>query len=288
VVRQSVPLTDVTIAQDLACGSIRLRKLSPVERGELIEHDMPSPGSRYGHLLSTRWLVAPTIQLEVDTLTTEPRLFATLEPPRVLAALHLHGIKFRGPGVILSQIQPEWFGLGTSSRPFAMRTRVDPTPPKGLTPEEFESVCATARRLAPLHIEEPERPSELALRRFTLGCGREDSADALVDYLVALEALLLPYDDQTRNAELSYRFRLHGAYFLSRDSSERRVVHDQLRSLYGIRSRLVHGGRDPSLTEVNASEALAFELASRGLLRAVTEGFPDAVYFRRVVLEGHP
>jgi hypothetical protein len=41
-----------------------------------------------------------------------------------------------------------------------------------------------------------------------------------------------------------------------------------------MRSRLVHGGKYPSLDEIKTARDDAQELARRGLLRAVQQGFP--------------
>ena len=96
------------------------------------------------------------------------------------------------------------------------------------------------------------------MHRFTLGCGRVDQADRLIDFVVALEALLLPYDKEARNSNLSYRFSLHGAFFLAEAPLERRTVFEGLKKLYDTRSRLVHGGGypDPAETMADACDEL--------------------------------
>jgi len=63
----------------------------------------------------------------------------------------------------------------------------------------------TTDQLKGYRIDDPQRTPELALRRSNIGNGREDAADALVDFVIALEALLLPYDEQTRRSEMTYR-----------------------------------------------------------------------------------
>jgi hypothetical protein len=160
-------------------------------------------------------------------------------------------------------------------------------PRHDLSQIQFEVACKTAEQLKRFRPDDPQRSTELALRRFNLGCGRDDVADALIDFVIALETLLLPYDEKTRRSEMTYRFRMHGAHFISASVSERGLIYDQLGDLYDVRSRLVHGGKFPRPDEIQASERLANGLAARGLLKAVQDGFPDVVYFRRALLGDH-
>ena len=159
-------------------------------------------------------------------------------------------------------------------------------PKRKITASLFKSACSTAERLKGQRLDDPQRPSETALRRFGLGCGREDFADALVDFVVSLEALLLPYADDQRT-EMSFRFRLHGAHFIAGNPAEKPVLYRQLEQLYSIRSRMVHGGKPPAPEEVQTAAKNAQSLAARGLLKAVSQGFPDSAYFKRAVL-GEP
>jgi hypothetical protein len=122
------------------------------------------------------------------------------------------------------------------------------------------------------------------LHRFHLGAGRASDADAVLDFTIALESLLLPYDEETRRSELSYRFRLHGAHYLSDSVTDRPTISSQLRSIYDMRSRLVHGNNYPNVIEVRNTRMIADEFARRGLLKAVTHGFPSADLFRGLAL----
>jgi hypothetical protein len=69
----------------------------------------------------------------------------------------------------------------------------------------------------------PSPPKDLTLHRFFAGVARKgvtdfhpggadrNAADAVLDFTIALEALLLPYDEKARHGDLGYRFRVHGA-----------------------------------------------------------------------------
>jgi hypothetical protein len=75
------------------------------------------------------------------------------------------------------------------------------------------------------------------------------------------------------------------AHYLAQDADGRREVFRQLRDIYVTRSGLVHGGRSyPSAALLNAARDNAYELAGRGLLRAVHHGFPTAVEFNAMIL----
>jgi hypothetical protein len=86
---------------------------------------------------------------------------------------------------------------------------------------------------------------------------------------------------------MSFRFRLHGAHFTAGNELERPALYRQLEQLYSIRSRMVHGGKPPAPEEVPVAVRSAHSLAARGLLKAITQGFPDGAYFKRAVL-GEP
>lgn len=285
VVRQSVVIDSPAPDVDLVSGRSRIRALSPVERGVLVEPHLSAGQSRHSSLLTAGRMSVPSHELEVDTTIGEARLFTIVPPPKLLLALQLHQVPIVGSGVVQSRIMPEWYGAGTAGRPLAMRRSRGEFPPYQLSQGQFDAACETADRLGRFNVDDPQNSRELALRRFNLGCGRDDVADALVEFVISLETLLLPYDEQARRSEMSYRFRMHGAHFIAASRAERGIIHDQLRDLYDIRSRLVHGGQFPRPDEVRTTEQLAHGLAARGLLKAVHDGFPDAAHFRRSLLD---
>ena len=67
--------------------------------------------------------------------------------------------------------------------------------------------------------------------------------DALVDYVIGLEALLGTDEERT---ELGFRFRVRGAVVLSKVRGERRENMRRLGNLYELRSRVVHGQLPPA------------------------------------------
>lgn len=98
------------------------------------------------------------------------------------------------------------------------------------------------------------------------------------------EFILLPYDPATRHSDLGYRFRLHGAHYIGESAEEKTVIWKQLLNLYEIRSRLVHGSRYPSPSEIDASTHIARKLCQHALLKALESHFPRVEEFNKWAL----
>ena len=97
---------------------------------------------------------------------------------------------------------------------------------------EFVAFWKRFRALTPAHY------LQLPARRLLSAGGRRRTDDALVDYVIGLEALLGKADERT---ELAYRFRVRGAVVLALTRAERRARSRALNELYSLRSRVVHG-----------------------------------------------
>lgn len=79
---------------------------------------------------------------------------------------------------------------------------------------------------------------QLPLRRMRSAANRKSGADAFLDVVVALEALLA---HDTPALESTYRFRLRGAALLPESFGSPRDRLKLLSEMYSIRSRIVHG-----------------------------------------------
>ena len=196
-------------------------------------------------------------------------------------ALQLHGYEIAGK-MITQTSTPRWVLGGASGAPLALPGRARGSAP--ITPHQFHEAVTTSKRLGTYNRHVPQSAADLAVHRFITGAARQSDADAVLDFTIVLESLLLPYDENARRGDLSYRFRVHGAYYLASDSRERQAVAKQLGSIYETRSRLVHGGKYPDNTKISEARDIAYNLARRGLLRAIHSGFPTATQFSEMVL----
>lgn len=79
---------------------------------------------------------------------------------------------------------------------------------------------------------------QVPIRRLRSAGTRSQMEDALVDYVVGLEALLGTEEERT---ELGYRFRIRGSVLLARSRNDRKEYLGSLRNLYDLRSKIVHG-----------------------------------------------
>lgn len=200
----------------------------------------------------------------------------------LVIACYLHGHRVAG-SIVASMSEPRWVQHGMHSGPLSIP--VHSSDPATISSDALREVVATIPKLAQFSLRQPRSSKDLALHRFATGIARQDDADAVLDFVIALEALLLPLDTVARHSDLSYRFRIHGAMFIAESADLRREVFRQLRDLYEMRSHLVHGGEYPVAADIRETRSIACALAARGLRRAVREGFPDANKFNAMVLD---
>jgi hypothetical protein len=262
-----------------------VRPLRSHERGDLLEQ---GKGKQAGLLppLAAKRLTGelPTHLVWFDVVEPaegDSRIDSV--PTNVLTAFALHGFHLAGLGGSAYLRFPEWVaGHRQPGAPVPMPDWAYRQHPLG--EEGLGEIDLTVSALRERHsIAAPRDARDLALHRFSLGCSRTERVDALLDHVIALEALLLPYDPETRRGDLAYRFRMHGAYWMGSAASRASTFRD-LRDLYDMRSRLVHGGKYPSKKEIAASADVAQQLAAVGLRRALHEQFPSAKLFNEMLL----
>ncbi len=87
-------------------------------------------------------------------------------------------------------------------------------------------------------MEKPQHYLQVPIRRLRAAGTRAQKEDALVDYVIGLEALLGREGERT---EVVYRFSVRGSVLLANRRKDRKVHLKELRDLYNLRSRIVHG-----------------------------------------------
>jgi hypothetical protein len=181
-----------------------------------------------------------------------------------------------------------WGGSGPTRReePFGAGTMFLPLPVaqrggwRAFRQEDLDEVVRLAPLIPDEAFGEPKSAPGIALRRFLLGCADRTDADALIDFTIALEAVLLP---RTKESELRFRFALNGAFASGAGALERPDTFKLLLEIYDDRSSVVHGGRvDPARLAVTARRAR--ETTARILRQGLEHGWLDQDDFRMLAL----
>jgi hypothetical protein len=93
-------------------------------------------------------------------------------------------------------------------------------------------------------LRQPSFPKTLVLplRRLSYRARRPEAEDELIDVMIAAEALY--FSDQEVNTELGFRLAVRAAAFCDPQalSMTKREVFDLMKTAYGARSKIVHGG----------------------------------------------
>jgi hypothetical protein len=117
-------------------------------------------------------------------------------------------------------------------------------------------------------VTEPKNRHDVALNRFFRGCAALTPSDALLEYTIALEAVLLPAKFE---GELAYRLRVNAAWLLGIDRLTRTEIAHKMSRIYTLRSALVHGLKPPRDDELKQASGWARVILS-DLLRHCLEG----------------
>jgi len=90
-----------------------------------------------------------------------------------------------------------------------------------------------------------------ALHRFLLGRKRRDLVDKLIDFVISWESLLLTQNGSPATSELIYRFSINGSSLIATitKTKDRKKYFKMMKSIYSLRSVIVHGGTDEKINE---------------------------------------
>jgi Apea-like HEPN len=253
------------------CNDVRIRALSPSERGSVVERQTAGLSSGPSHHIELAIpgpgsLFNPTALLEVMSTHSKDRPH---EEAGLMAAvclsLYLHGFDLQSMGVVTSFEIPKWASSSIRGNSFPLGRKDLPGEQRTISPNDFATVVELATKIPDFSAE--SNGHQIALSRVLRGCATPDSG--LLDFAIALEAALLG----DANSELAYRFALYGALFLAGERSPEETF-KRLASLYRIRSKLVHGSRVND-QERRIAEQDAGQLAKAVVLRALEHGWPS-------------
>jgi hypothetical protein len=181
----------------------------------------------------------------------------------------------RGFGDIYGFDLPVWASGGTISSPLPLHG--SPGDAGSIDEESFAKIVDLAYEI-PDFTNQERTQQEIALDRAVKAYGAPRKDAAFLDFMIALEAMLLS-DVRT---ELRYRFSLYGALFLRQELSAGQTF-KRLRNVYDVRSAVVHGSPvDPS----DRSQAVedAADLATRVLRLAIQGGWPNPTHLDELAL----
>jgi|SRR5579871_168011 len=280
---QAPYLGDSTLSE----GPVTIRPLSPTEAGELIftSHEATLPGGANREFMRNidTDLVGITHMLswQQEVTTDEARGSYTTAWRPFLLAMAILGHPLKVVGHVTSTIIPRWFSIGKFGTP-VITPQIAATNAPELTRELIGAALTLSKKLSENIFTEPSGFDETTIRRFVNALGRTSAGDGLVDLVTCLEGLLVP----STATEISYRFRVHGALYLANAKDERSELYESLKAMYDTRSKIVHRSSSfPKHDVVSQQRSAAFELARRGLLKAIEIGWPDESAFRKLLLD---
>jgi hypothetical protein len=103
----------------------------------------------------------------------------------------------------------------------------------------------------------------IGLSRFNKGCLEQEQEDKLIDYVIALESILI----ENSGTDLKLRFSLRGASLLGKSQDERSELFKRLGDAYKFRNNLVHGSTKVDFFKVDV-DTLS-HIAGRAILKMI-------------------
>ena len=127
-------------------------------------------------------------------------------------------------------------------------------PPYVLKPSDYDKLSNYERFYANVKLDD-DKALSLAIRRFLMPIWRFESEDIILDYMIALEALLSDSEQDIR-----YRISIRLAYLISDSPEERLRISEIMGRIYNLRSHVVHGNaKDLSEAKRKLGKLLQFK-----------------------------
>jgi hypothetical protein len=268
---ERVALDGLEVSHPMTVGRITLRPLAAEERMGIAAR-FPSVSSYAVQLIGPDLVrgISGSCVLEARThwKVVEPPPNPPFWADRAVLALQILGIKVGGPGWVHTSTDPRNTELDE-----LRSLKLSPRAPTVIVNNALlEQVTQLAELIPEAAISEPKSRHDIALNRFLRGCAASTAGDALLEYTIALEAMLLPSKFE---GELAYRLRVSAAWLLGRDRSTRMQIATKLGQIYRLRSALVHGLRMPKDDDLNEAASWAREILSGLLTHCLEREWPS-------------
>lgn len=134
-----------------------------------------------------------------------------------------------GPTVVKSK---RWLPVNVTNMLIPYPQLTSNFPRYALSPEEFTKL----REMYELVSRSKRTELIVAVERFNSSYERRVPEDQIVDQLIALESMF-----NRGNSELKFRLAVTIAFFLGKDSKDRRRIYGEIKNAYDRRSEVVHG-----------------------------------------------
>jgi hypothetical protein len=283
VVAQFVPVGGVTVCGPIDARGISVRPLAPEQVAALqktFDFDGDSPTMPE---IPMRFSEVRHERVGIHVRQEHPK---TQEPPadyrlqRVILALQLLGFDPSGMGDTSRWTEP---GPPLYRDGGKVRIRgLSPATDSELTRTMLEEAADISERIPPDVFSGGTTPGSRPLSRFLTAVTERADTDAILDYAIALEAVLLPRISQ----EVSFRFSLHGALLLEHTPAARKRIQKRFKALYDVRCKLAHGEETGTTSNLSELRKEARNLCSLVLIKGLRHGWPTREFFDELVLGG--
>ena len=155
------------------------------------------------------------------------------------AGTHESAWQVAGASTLISRLHPLYRTFQKSSMPNLLMQRVIE-----FAPEHAPAITTLSEFVDAAVVKRDKMVAtsfDLALHNYTRSHQQGDYYDRIINLATALEAVLTGSDDDTEGVGL--RLRTRAAALLWTESDPGRAIFDDIKHLYNLRSRLVHGAR---------------------------------------------
>jgi hypothetical protein len=238
--KEPVTFGDITIYPEAPDRDLieQMRNLIPAA-GSAFNRERPSFYDPPHSLIVTREEIASSDPFGV-ALNLAGRIDRFLLIARLLYAGTYESVwEVSGASTLISRLHPQYRAFKKSSMPNVLMQRVIE-----FAPEQAPAVSALNDFIDAAVVKRDKMAAtsfDIALHNYTRSHQHGDHYDRLISLATALEAILTGSDDDAEGVGL--RLRTRAAALLWTEADPGRAIFDDVRHLYNLRSRVVHGAR---------------------------------------------